>query len=97
MFYEGYGQGSAPEQWKGAIWPPMNATVYDGLKRYGFDEVAGEFAARSTAIYLGHLGQGQLVRRIVRSGAWPVDHGLRRRHRVAHLLVVERDGGDQPA
>jgi hypothetical protein len=52
MFYEGYGQGSAPEQWKGAVWPPMNATVYDGLKRYGFDEVAGEFAARSTTIYL---------------------------------------------
>ncbi|MGH3170286.1 MAG: MGH1-like glycoside hydrolase domain-containing protein, partial [Trebonia sp.] len=52
MFYEGYGQGSAPEEWKGAIWPPMNATVYDGLKRYGFDQVAGEFAAKSTAIYL---------------------------------------------
>jgi glycogen debranching enzyme len=52
MFYEGYGQESAPEEWKGAIWPPMNATVYDGLKRYGFDEVAGEFAAKSTAIYL---------------------------------------------
>ncbi|WP_320775397.1 MGH1-like glycoside hydrolase domain-containing protein [Streptomyces sp. CRN 30] len=51
-FFERYGDGSAPEQWKGAAWPPMNFTVYDGVKRYGFDEAAGAFAARSTAMYL---------------------------------------------
>ncbi|NEB76907.1 hypothetical protein G3I40_17020 [Streptomyces sp. SID14478] len=51
-FFERYGDGTAPEQWKGACWPPMNATVYDGIKRYGFDNVAGQFAARSTAMYL---------------------------------------------
>ncbi|WP_086725195.1 MGH1-like glycoside hydrolase domain-containing protein [Streptomyces carpinensis] len=51
-FFDRYGEGSAPEQWKGAVWPPMNATVYDGVKRYGFDDVAGRFAARSTAMYL---------------------------------------------
>ncbi len=34
------------------MWPPMNATVYDGVKRYGFDDDAGRFAARSTAMYL---------------------------------------------
>ncbi|MFE7975899.1 trehalase family glycosidase [Streptomyces shenzhenensis] len=51
-FFTRYGEGSAPEQWKGAVWPPMNATVYDGVKRYGFDDVAGRFAARSTAMYL---------------------------------------------
>ncbi|MFJ8787795.1 MGH1-like glycoside hydrolase domain-containing protein [Streptomyces sp. NPDC102462] len=51
-FFSRYGDGSAPEQWKGAVWPPMNATVYDGVKRYGFDDVAGRFAARSTAMYL---------------------------------------------
>ncbi|WP_262698561.1 MULTISPECIES: MGH1-like glycoside hydrolase domain-containing protein [Streptomyces] len=51
-FFDKYGEDSAPEQWKGAVWPPMNATVYDGLKRYGFDDAAGRFAARSTAMYL---------------------------------------------
>ncbi|WP_305783246.1 MGH1-like glycoside hydrolase domain-containing protein [Symbioplanes lichenis] len=51
-YFERYNEGSAPEQWKGAVWPPMNFTVYDGLKRYGFDEAAGQFAARSTAMYL---------------------------------------------
>lgn len=51
-FFDRYGEGSAPEQWKGAVWPPMNATVYDGVKRYGFDDAAGRFAARSTAMYL---------------------------------------------
>ncbi|EPD63745.1 MGH1-like glycoside hydrolase domain-containing protein [Streptomyces sp. HGB0020] len=51
-FFDRYGEDTAPEQWKGAVWPPMNATVYDGVKRYGFDDVAGQFAARSTAMYL---------------------------------------------
>ncbi|MFV8184493.1 MGH1-like glycoside hydrolase domain-containing protein [Streptomyces sp. AF1B] len=51
-FFDRYGEDTAPEQWKGAVWPPMNATVYDGVKRYGFDHVAGQFAARSAAMYL---------------------------------------------
>jgi hypothetical protein len=51
-FFDRYGEDTAPEQWKGAVWPPMNATVYDGVKRYGFDDVAGQFAARSAAMYL---------------------------------------------
>ncbi|MEB3958850.1 trehalase family glycosidase [Streptomyces kunmingensis] len=51
-FFDRYGEDTAPEQWKGAAWPPMNFTVYDGVKRYGFDNVAGQFAARSTAMYL---------------------------------------------
>ncbi|GLY88796.1 amylo-alpha-1,6-glucosidase [Actinoallomurus iriomotensis] len=51
-FFTKYNDGTAPEQWKGAAWPPMNFTVYEGLKRYGFDREAGEFAARSTRMYL---------------------------------------------
>ncbi|WP_280891795.1 trehalase family glycosidase [Streptomyces sp. LBL] len=51
-YFDRYGENSAPEQWLGAVWPPMNFTVYDGVKRYGFDEAAGQFAARSTAMYL---------------------------------------------
>jgi hypothetical protein len=51
-FFSGYDDKGAPEEWKGAAWPPMNFTVYEGLKRYGFDREAGELAARSTAMYL---------------------------------------------
>ncbi|WP_433190224.1 amylo-alpha-1,6-glucosidase [Actinoallomurus sp. CA-150999] len=51
-FFTKYGDGTAPEQWKGAAWPPMNFTVYEGLKRYGFEREAGEFAARSARMYL---------------------------------------------
>ncbi|MEV1023191.1 trehalase family glycosidase [Streptomyces sp. NPDC050264] len=51
-YFERYGENSSPEQWLGAAWPPMNFTVYDGVKRYGFDDAAGRFAARSTAMYL---------------------------------------------
>lgn len=37
-----------PEQyyWRGAIWPPMTYFTYEGLKRYKFDEVAGELAEK---------------------------------------------------
>ncbi|WP_329236416.1 trehalase family glycosidase [Actinoallomurus sp. NBC_01490] len=51
-FFKNYDDKGAPEEWKGAAWPPMNFTVYEGLKRYGFDREAGELAARSTAMYL---------------------------------------------
>jgi len=38
-----------PEQyyWRGTIWPPMNYFVYEGLKRYGYDEIAAELAMRT--------------------------------------------------
>lgn len=51
-FFKNYNDKGAPEEWKGAAWPPMNFTVYEGLKRYGFDREAGELAARSTGMYL---------------------------------------------
>ncbi|MFJ3405059.1 amylo-alpha-1,6-glucosidase [Promicromonospora sp. NPDC090134] len=51
-YYAGWNQENSCEQWRGAVWPPMNATIYDGLKRYGLDEAAGGLAARSTAMWL---------------------------------------------
>jgi hypothetical protein len=38
-----------PEQyyWRGTIWPPMNYFTYEGLKRYGFDDVAAQLAEKT--------------------------------------------------
>ena len=53
-----------PEQqyWRGTIWPPMNYLVYQGLKRYGLDEVAGEVARRSVSLFLKSWNRYQLCR-----------------------------------
>lgn len=53
-----------PEQqyWRGTIWPPMNYLVYQGVKRYAFDETAGELARRSVALFLRSWEDYQLCR-----------------------------------
>ncbi|MDW7760948.1 MAG: trehalase family glycosidase [Acidobacteriota bacterium] len=40
------------QPWRGAIQPMTNYLVYQGLKAYGFDAVASEFAAKSSALLL---------------------------------------------
>ena len=50
------------QYWRGTIWPPMNYLVYQGLKRYAFDEVAGELARRSVALFLRSWREYQLCR-----------------------------------
>ncbi len=40
------------QYWRGTIWPPTNYLVYQGLKAYGFDAVASEFARKSAEMYL---------------------------------------------
>jgi len=40
------------QYWRGTIWPPTNYLVYQGLKAYGFDAVASEFANKSSALFL---------------------------------------------
>lgn len=40
------------QYWRGAIWPPTNYMVYEGLKAYHFDGVASEFAKKSTSLFL---------------------------------------------
>lgn len=43
-----------PDQqyWRGTIWPPTNYLIYQGLKRYGLDEIAAEFARKSASLFL---------------------------------------------
>jgi glycogen debranching enzyme len=38
--------------WRGRIWAPMNFLVYEGLKRYGFDKIAYDFARKSINLFL---------------------------------------------
>lgn len=40
------------QYWRGTIWPPTNYLVYQGLKAYGFDAVASEFAQKSATLFL---------------------------------------------
>jgi len=40
------------QYWRGTIWPPTNYLVYQGLKAYGFDAVAYEFAEKSSSLFL---------------------------------------------
>jgi hypothetical protein len=40
------------QYWRGTIWPPTNYLVYQGLKAYGFDLVASEFAKKSAGMFL---------------------------------------------
>ncbi|MTD13249.1 Bacterial alpha-L-rhamnosidase [Nakamurella sp. YIM 132087] len=51
-YFQSWNEEDACEEWQGAAWPPMNATVYDGLKRYGFDAEAATLASKSTAMWL---------------------------------------------
>lgn len=37
--------------WRGRVWPPFNYLVYLALRRYGYDDVAGELAERSGAMF----------------------------------------------
>jgi len=50
------------QYWRGTIWPPMNYLIYQGVKRYGFDEMAGELAQRSVALFLRSWRDYQLCR-----------------------------------
>jgi len=40
------------QYWRGTIWPPTNYLIYQGLKAYGFDAVASEFAQKSAEMIL---------------------------------------------
>lgn len=40
------------QYWRGTIWPPTNYLVYQGLKAYGFDTIASEFAKKSANLFL---------------------------------------------
>jgi len=40
------------QYWRGTIWPPTNYLVYQGLKAYGLDAVASEFARKSAQLFM---------------------------------------------
>ncbi len=40
------------DYWRGKIWPPTNYLIYQGLKAYGFDAVASEFAKKSAELFM---------------------------------------------
>ncbi len=39
------------DYWRGRIWGPMNFLVAEGIKRYGFHDVAYQFAQKSQALF----------------------------------------------
>lgn len=53
---------SDQQYWRGTIWPPTNYLVYQGLKRYRFDEAAALLARRSVDLFLGSWRRFQLCR-----------------------------------
>ena len=40
------------DYWRGKIWSPTNYLIYQGLKAYGFDAVASEFAKKSEELFM---------------------------------------------
>ena len=46
--------------WRGKVWPPTNYLVYHGLKAYGFDPIASEFAKKSAELFLHSWDNFQL-------------------------------------
>ncbi len=43
---------SDQDYWRGKIWPPLNYVIYQGLKAYGFDAVASEYAKKSEELFM---------------------------------------------
>ncbi len=48
------------QYWRGTIWPPNNYLVYHGLKEYGFDGPASEFARKSLDMFLRNWNNFQV-------------------------------------
>jgi hypothetical protein len=38
--------------WRGKVWAPTNYLIYQGLKAYGFDAVASEYAKKSAELFM---------------------------------------------
>ncbi len=40
------------QYWRGTIWPPTNYLVYEGLKTYGYDQIAADLVQKSSDLFL---------------------------------------------
>ena len=40
------------QYWRGSIWPPMNYPILQGLRRYGFDDLAEDLAWKGARMFL---------------------------------------------
>jgi neutral trehalase len=40
------------DYWRGKIWSPTNYLIYQGLKAYGFDAIASEYAKKSAELFM---------------------------------------------
>lgn len=43
---------SDQQYWRGTVWPPTNYLVYQGLKAYGYDQIAADLAEKSSDLFL---------------------------------------------
>lgn len=46
-------------RWRGAVSPVANYMIYEGLRRYGYDDAAAELAQGSAALYRKNSGLGE--------------------------------------
>ena len=45
------------QYWRGSIWPPMNYLVLQGLRRFGFDDLASDLAWKGARMFLADRGR----------------------------------------
>jgi len=50
------------QPWRGMVSPPVNYLVYQGLKRYGYDELASQLAVKNGQLFMKHWQNSGMTR-----------------------------------